>query len=407
MKKNDKQNAQTACAVICEYNPFHNGHRRQLEEMRALSGCDILFCLMSGNFVQRGEAAVLDKHTRAAHAVLGGADAVLELPVSFAAGNAETFAAGAMNILSRIPAVKKLAFGCECGKAEDFFAAARLSLEEPPAFRDALRRELDAGQSFAKARFAALKAGMPLADERLFSAPNNMLGIEYAKAVLRTGADIGLLPLRRTGAGETDGKLHKNLSSASAIRNALYAGDMPEKIRKNVPEFVFEDLPLALDKSRAERLDAAEYYALVSAPAERVAGAPDCSEGLEHRLQNLAEECFTAEEVVQRATSRRYTAARLRRILLSLALGIEEHDVRRFLRAPLYCNVLAVNAAKADETLGVLSRSGLPLLVRKGDEEALTDDAKDCFALNERADKIYRALCRRPLNFYAARLVRR
>ena len=102
--------------------------------------------------------------------------------------------------------------------------------------------------------------------------------------------------------------------------------------------------------------------------------------------------------------------ARFRAAVIRVFKGKEDRVriiLRRFLRAPLYCNVLAVNAAKADETLGVLSRSGLPLLVRKGDEEALTDDAKDCFALNERADKIYRALCRRPLNFYAARLVRR
>ncbi len=407
MKKQDIKQEKTICAVICEYNPFHNGHRRQLEEIRARAGCDFILCLMSGNFVQRGEAAILDKHTRAAHAILGGADAVLELPAPFAAANAEMFAGGAMNILSRIPAVRKLAFGCECGDAEDFAAAARLSLEEPPAFKETLRRELDGGQSFAKARFAALKAGMPFADERLFSAPNNMLGIEYAKAILRAGADMELLPLRRAGAGYADGELYENLSSASAIRNAVYAGGMSEKIQKNVPDFVFESLPAALDASAAEKLDAMEYHALVAAPAERVAAAPDCSEGLEHRLQNLTEECFTAADIVQKATSRRYTAARLRRILLSLTLGCTRSDQRIFLSVPLYCSVLAVNDAAADEMLGLLSRSGLPLLTRKGDADKLNGEAARCFALTERADKIYRALCRRPLNGCTARFVRR
>ena len=418
MKKHNSEKRNTVCAVICEYNPFHNGHKKQLEEMREKSGCDLLLCLMSGNFVQRGESAILDKHTRAIHAVRGGADGVLELPLPFSVGNAETFATGAVKLLSAIPAVKKLAFGCECAASvgdaergctttENILAAARISLEEPPAFKKILHAGLDEGLSFAKARFLALKSVMPQADEGLFSSPNNMLAVEYAKAVLRLGAPIELLPLKRTGADDGDERLHENFSSASAIRKAVLQGGMPEKTEANVPDFVWRDLREKADGGSAARLDGMEYYALASSSPEGLAACPDCTEGLENRLLSLAEEHVAAADIVQAATSRRYTAARIRRILLARTLGFSTQDVKDFLQTPLYLNALAVDEEKSDAFLRTVAESALPLLTRRKDAEDLTGAARACFALNERADRIYRAVSRKQPDLYGTRFVKK
>ena len=155
------------CAVICEYNPFHNGHRYQLNEIRARSGCDKILCLMSGNFTQRGEATILGKYQRARHAVECGADLVLELPAAFSVSSAELFAKGAVHILGSIPSVTMLAFGCESGDKESFLAAAQATLNESKEFKAALKENMKGGTSYIRARNAAVLAFHDEIDESL------------------------------------------------------------------------------------------------------------------------------------------------------------------------------------------------------------------------------------------------
>ena len=404
MNKNISFNNSKICAVVCEYNPFHNGHLYQLDKIRRESGCDLILCVMSGNFVQRGEAAILDKHTRAKHAVLAGADCVVELPLPFATANAETFALGAISLLKNIPNVTTLAFGCECGHGADFLDVANVLLEETDEFKRALKTGLDVGQSFAKARFEAVKAVLPEADERLFSCPNNVLGIEYTKAILRQNANISVLPIQRTGAGYTDTVLQQNYSSATAIRGALLTGNTAE-LASNLPEFVLDDLCLALNGESYRRLDGVQHYALLTKTAEEIAKAPDCTEGLENKLQALAKEYFTAESVLKEATSKRYTSARIRRILLANALGITQTFVRQGLQQTPYCKVLALRAENSDMVLSLLANGGLTLLTRKGDEARLTGWAKECFDCTHTADGIYNSLCGRNINFNAVQFI--
>ena len=189
------------CAVICEYNPFHNGHKYQLAEARRLSGCDKLLCIMSGNFTQRGEAAVFHKYERARHAVLGGADAVIELPAAFAVAPAEVFARGAIHILASLPAVSALAFGCESGTKEDFLKTARALLSESKQFKATLKENMKDGTSYIRARNAALLASGADVDEALLSSPNNILGTEYCRAILSEGSAIEPIPVPRRPPG--------------------------------------------------------------------------------------------------------------------------------------------------------------------------------------------------------------
>lgn len=396
------QKTYTPCAVITEYNPFHNGHLHQLGQIRALPGIDGVLCLMSGNFTQRGECAILDKYTRARHAVTGGADLVAELPLPFAVGNAETFADGAIAILSALP-VHHLAFGCECGTAEEFYALAAELNDESPAFRTALKEELAKGESFVRSRNSALKRLHPELDERLFSSPNCVLGLEYTRAILRRKADIEIHPLQRIGSGHGCAELQKNYSSASAIRRAILSA---EDTLDNLPDFVRADLSLCLSPDGYSKADAMEYFALIERTREQLSVLPDCTEGLDFALKKALSGCFSAKDVITVLTGRRYTAARIRRILLAALFDLTKEKTERLKSAPLYLKPLAVNARNSDMVLSFLQKgSKIPLLTSKKEEENLSPEGKELLSLTGQADTVYSALCGRKHLTYGTQFV--
>lgn len=378
------------CAVICEYNPFHNGHRYQFAEIRRLSGCDRILCLMSGNFTQRGEAAVFGKYTRARHAVLCGADAVLELPAAFAAAPAELFAAGAVHILSAIPAVEKLAFGCESGTAQDFLNAASATLREDRQFRSALKERMKDGTSYVKARTELLLSLNSDIDESLLTSPNNVLGTEYCRAILAQEAEIDPLPIPRVGAGFADTSLFKNFSSATALRSLL--GDDSRKARRalkrNVPECVLKEM----EEWEEIPYEKAALCALLQRGEESIAKTPDCAEGLENRLTAMARTNPNYADLLAKVTSKRYTMSRVKRIILQNFLGIELKDVKSFLQSPLYLRTLAVRSECAEEIFSALAAGAFPAVIRKSDFANLKRDALECFRLDMRANDLYNAL---------------
>ena len=365
------------CAIICEYNPFHNGHLYQLEQARA-SGADAVLCIMSGNFVQRGEAAVMDKYTRAKHAVMAGADIVIELPTVFATSNAEIFAKGAIKLLSSIPAVTSLCFGAETDDAEAFLSAAKQLNNEPAEISGKIKQNLSVGMSFAKARAEAWSQLIP---QELLSSPNNILGLEYAKAIVAYNANIRLLPILRIGSGYNTMELKENYSSASAIRQAI---KNKEKTGSNLPDYVKNDLPNELEN----KLVVLEKYAVISKNATNLTKVCDCNEGLENAFKNATLSPLSFPESL---TSARYTASRIRRIALQNLLNIEENFIRECLCSSLYLHVLATKKSRKD-VLTALSESSLPLLVRAHDEDVLTDTAKACHAKDIFAEAVYSLL---------------
>ena len=363
------------CAIICEYNPFHNGHAYQLREAKRLSGADAVLCVMSGNFVQRGEAAVMDKFTRAKHAVLGGADAVIELPTPFATSNAELFAKGAVKLIHSIPSVSHLCFGAENADKNAFLAAAKLLNEEPPAVSKKIKELIASGVSYAKARAQAYE-GHIQAD--LLSSPNNILGLEYTKALRTLSSTIEILPIQRVGGGYKDEKLQETYSSASAIRAAISQG---ESLAHALPSFVEKDLPTSLENN----LEALEKYAVLARTPAEIARVCDCTEGLENALKKAAN---SADGLVETLTSARYTSSRIRRIALQNLLNIEEQLIRESLQSPLYLRVLAADKARSD-VISALSESTFPLIARAHDENALSGIAKECFDIDLFAEKTY------------------
>ncbi len=378
------------CAVICEYNPFHNGHRYQLNEIRARSGCDKILCLMSGNFTQRGEAAILGKYQRARHAVECGADLVLELPAAFSVSSAELFAKGAVHILGSIPSVTTLAFGCESGDKESFLAAAQATLNESKEFKAALKENMKGGTSYIRARNAAVLAFHDEIDESLLSAPNNVLGTEYCRAILAEKVKIDPLPIIRIGGRYADTSLFKNFSSATALRACLKEDTRKARkaLKRNVPEHVLDDLKNAKDLP----FEQACFCALAAAEAEDVADCPDCSEGLENRLKSMARYNPEYDAALAKIVSKRYTLSRLKRILTQNFLGVYLKDVRSYVQSQLYYKVLAVKKTDAENLLGELSKGEFPSVVRKSDYNLLKKDARDCFETDIYANDMYNAL---------------
>lgn len=378
------------CAVICEYNPFHNGHRYQLAEARARSGCDKMLCIMSGNFTQRGEPAVFDKYTRARHAVENGADAVLELPAAFAVAPAELFARGAVHILASIPSVTALAFGCESGAKEDFMKTARATLAESKQFRAALKENMKDGTSYIRARNAALLASGADVDEALLTSPNNILGTEYCRAILAENAAIEPLPIPRVGGGYADTALFKDFSSATALRAAMRDGSRKAKkaLKGNLPGEVYR-AALAYSPIGWEK---AVLCALLAADPARTAKCPDCAEGLENRIRSMTRTNPDFQAMLEKVVSKRYTAARVRRVLMQNFLGLERENVLEWARTPLYVRTLAVKKEGAEETLAALGAGSFPLVARKSDYALLKKEALACFDTDVRANEMYNVL---------------
>lgn len=391
------------CGIICEYNPFHNGHAYLLDEARKQSGCDAVVCVMSGDFTQRGEMAVLDKYTRAKHAVLAGADAVIELPVPFACAPAELFAKGAIKLLSSLPDFSILAFGSETGDKQPLFAAAQAQAdsEQDSSFKTTLKKYLKAGLSLTKARSQALAETGKAETAQLLSSPNDILAVEYVKAMtaFECGADI--LPIKRVGAGYSDEKLLKNFSSATAIRNAVTLGKR-RAIKKNVPPFVLEDLKQAADPSVYKKI---ALCAALKMSAEQMKKMTDCTEGLENRIKAFAKNTPDYDEFVSKVTTKRYISSRIRRILAATVLELEEEFVRKALRAPLYLKVLAAKKESADKILPALRKSAFPLLTRRSDLSLLGKIAEDVYAKDELASDIFRLAAALPRTEGQLRLI--
>ena len=367
------------CGIICEYNPFHNGHAYQIQKAKECSNADMILCVMSGNFVQRGEAAVLEKHKRAKHALMAGADVVVELPTAFATSNAELFASGAIKLLSSIPAVKTLCFGAENADTDALINAAKLLNDEPREISETIQHLSSQGISYAKAR---AEAWSKILEKDLLVSPNNILGVEYTKAILKQNANIKILPIQRVGGGYLDTCFHEEYSSASAIRLGIKNN---VSLVGRLPDYVSQDLPDRLENS----LEILEKYALLSTNTTKIKEVCDCTEGLENALKRVAK---TDAPLIESLTSARYTASRLRRITLQNLLKITEKQIRECLSTDLYLRILGIKKEKSDEILSILSQSSFPLLLRAHDENTLNDVAKKCLNSDRFAENIYRLL---------------
>lgn len=327
--------------IVAEYDPFHAGHAFHIRETRRrLDHCAVA-AVMSGNWVQRGECAILDKWSRARSALEGGADLVLELPTVYAVSSAEGFARGAVGILAATGAVTHLSFGSECGDVDKLQQVAACLDSE--VYRAGLRRFLDEGMPFAACRQAVVRGmlGRELSD--LLSQPNNNLGIEYIRALNALSSPIRPITVLRAGAGH-DGGAHPDYPSASFVRGQIRSG----AVRVENPAGLHYGERWVLAALRA--MDEGAFAAL-----------PDCGEGLSHRIYRAVRQGRTLEEVYGLAKTKRYAHARIRRAALWGALGLREGDRPP---APPYLRVLGANERGREVLRAMKSRAALPIITK-------------------------------------------
>lgn len=381
-------------AIIAEYNPFHNGHSAHIQLTREQSGADHIVAIMSGSFVQRGEPACVDKFTRAIMAVRGGVDLVIELPVPWAMAGAETFARGGVGIADALGCVDYLSFGSESGSVEQVARAAQLI--DDPSCKAVFQAALSSGMSYAAAWAKAISSTDPSV-AAVFENPNDTLGLEYCRALIKSKSSITPLAVRRIGVAHDQASPDPHsdrFASASAIRSMLRSGETTEiDATRYMPESSAALLQRRMDDGRAladlSRLERTILFHLRGMSDEDLARLPDVSEGLENRITKVVAQAEgTADfiDLCNQIKSKRYTHARIRRILLSALLGITAEDSAG---APPYIRVLAMGDRGKDILSAAKKSTKLPIITRYSQVARLEPRAQRVFAIESRATDIF------------------
>jgi len=335
--------------IIGEYNPFHNGHLYHLLKSKKATSSDYSVALISGNFTQRGDTSIVDKWTKTKLALANGIDLVIELPVLYSISSAENFAEGAIKIFNSLKIIDYISFGAEVSNIDILDDFAKVLYNEPKEYKNILQHELSKGISYPKARENALM--MYLNDVRRFanvlSCPNNILGIEYLKALKKSNSNIEPLSIKRTGNNYNDKTCSAEFASATAIRQLIENKDI-QSIKKVLPKTSFSLLYEELEKGHIVKnlsvFDKEIIFTLRKMSTNEIAELPDVSEGLEFAIKKAADSCNTVSELINIVNSKRYTQTRIQRILLYAILGITKKDMKISKNTSPYVRVLGFNS---------------------------------------------------------------
>lgn len=346
--------------VVAEYNPFHNGHYYHLQATKEITGAEYCVAVISGNFTQRGDTSIVNKWAKAYMAICGGADLVIELPTVYSISSAENFASGAVKILDNLKVVDAISFGAEANDLATLNNIANVLYEEPKAYTNILSHELKKGISYPAARENALM--MYLNDIKRYantlSSPNNILAIEYLKALKIQKSKLEPIMIRRKKVYYNDNKIVDDFASATAIRKLLQGGEYAN-LRKVIPRSSYTiigqesrkgGMVLSLAKYEKEII-----YALRKMTVEEIADLPDVSEGLQFAIKNAANEANNLKDLISNIKSKRYTQTRIQRILLYALLGIDKKLMENSRKVVPYVRVLGFTQ-KGKSLLSEISR---------------------------------------------------
>lgn len=326
--------------IITEYNPFHNGHKYHIEEAKKITGADYVIAVMSGDFVQRGSPAIIGKYARTMMALNNGVDLVLELPICYAVGSAQYFALGAVTLLDRLGLVDYLCFGSECGNITVLEEAAKLFNNPTDNFNDLLYFYIREGLSYPAARAKAAKLSNDIQNKDLLdiiAEPNNILGIEYIKALLQINSSIQPVTIKRQKAHYHDIELHDKISSATAIRNILHdtknQSDL-NLINDSVPNSVYDyfinnhytTFPITI-----EDFSSIIKYKLLAESSHELTQYLDISSDLADRIKNIDIQNYSINELIQMVKSKNITLTRVNRALIHILLNIRSKDFQEYM----------------------------------------------------------------------------
>ena len=364
-------------AIIAEFNPFHNGHQLLADRVRRETGADRVIVLMSGDYVQSGVPAITDRRVRTEMALKGGCDLILSYPVRYSTSSAESFGSHAVDILNAIGCVDVLAFGSECGDTAKLSEAADVLLDESPAYKEKLKAGLAEGLSFPRARMEALPeyAG-------LLTGPNNILAVEYIKALKKTNSKIVPFTLAREGSSHLDLGTLSTLSSASAVRHALALGNRMPGVEQAIPKLSFEVLKKDIG---TYGVTTEQDYSLLLADrlwkiddAAVLSRFADVTEDLAGTIMKKRNIFRSFDEFAEMIKSKTYTRTHINRALLHLILGILKED--SYLPAQ-YAQVLGFREASEDLVSAMTASSSVPVVLRAAEAESI---------LNPTALKLFR-----------------
>lgn len=388
--------------LITEYNPFHNGHAYHIEKAKMLTGADRVIVVMSGDFVQRGAPAVMPKHLRAESALLSGASLIIELPVCFATGSAEYFAQGSISLLNRLGCIDSICFGSECGDLHLLKEIAQILADEPIEYQTALKQALKEGASFPAARQEALNIYSDKYSEILAS-PNNILGIEYLKALAKIHSKMEPFTIKRIGAGYHDMDINGQFSSATAIRSDIYqladvnssSESLPlTHIQTQVPSSCHELMKKNYQTRypvKADDFSLLLKAKLLSETAGSLSHYLDMSPELANRILRLRNDYLSFEQFCDLLKTKELTRSRISRSFIHVLLGIT-NDWLTAMKAPApYARILGFRRDHAD-LLGILKRtSDIPLITSPA-RAVLADTAYQMLELDIYASDLYESV---------------
>lgn len=370
--------------IVAEYNPFHKGHAYHIEQTKRM-GATHIAVVLGGHFMQRGEPSIATKWSRAKTALMSGADLVLQLPLPWACGTAEHFASGAVKILTALGAVDTLSFGSEAGDIDLLTKAARAVIS--PEIEKTLKEYLEKGCLFPLARQKAVADIYGKEIANILSAPNNILAVEYIKAIIKQNSPLTPTTISRKGAGYHSLTAVKGIPSASMLRQIIKKGG---RLSPYMPKSAFEVLKEEIKEKRApallEKIETAVLSHLRRLDIEDLARLPDISEGLEHRLYKAIRTSTSLKELYDTVKTKRYAHSRIRRIVMSAFLGITREDLQS---PPPYIWVLGMNQKGRRILQKAKSHATLPIVSSSSQISELDDRAKRIFALECRATDLF------------------
>jgi predicted nucleotidyltransferase len=381
-------------AIIAEYNPFHNGHQYHLKRSLKKTGATHSLAVMSGHFVQRGEPALLDKWLRAKMAVDSGLNLVIELPVMNAISSAENFAYGAISLINQLNIVDDLSFGSESGDLSLLKRVSEFLAKEPDDFKKSLRTYLDGGLSFPDARHKALiDQGFNTEDLK----SNDILGVEYLKAIRRLNSDLEVTLINRQYTDYHSTKLVNQFASATAIRNWIKHQDFLS-VRMALPQNCYRTLANETRYAFQDDLYPLVRYALTVQSSESLDAIHEITEGLENRMTSSARQMLDMEEFLSAVKTRRFTMTRIKRALLNILLQITSEEVQQHdLMTPKIIRLLAADEKGLELLKLIKEKSPLPIVTNLNKFETTDPLVKRQLDLTIQSSDLYSLIRNEPL----------
>lgn len=403
--------------IIAEYNPFHNGHKYQIDKIRNEFGADYVIVAMSGNFLQRGVPALCDKFTRTEMALKCGADLVIEIPTLWATASAEYYAHAGVSLLAATGVVTHIAFGAETNDLDALLQISSILKAEPDVYRAVLANSIRSGNSFPVARKNALITSLPQFSEEkineVLDNPNNILALEYLKAMPNS---IEPILIKREGAGYHDTEIDTALPSASAIREAVFGNTDMDLIANAMPKESFVLLKNAhLHNQLLTANDFSETlgYCLLSQAQLGFASYADCNQDFSNKIKNALNEYVFFEDFINTLKTKDMTYTRVNRCLLHILLGIKQSDytIGRAIGFAPYLRILGFKNISANLLSEIKREATAPLISKAADASTLLDYEtnksfdKDVFASNLYYQHVARKSNAKPKNEYTYQIV--